>query len=383
MRSTFVDLASQPIRNLVKFYPFTGVQSGYSAAGAAGTTSIVTTGGPTGGAFVRRTFTGAGGNGLYVGTSLATRPTVTPGTYMASGYVRPSKDVTLRMTVEKKDTDGAMVETTTYGSGRVIPGGVWTRLSLVAPITTATGVTITFYNLLSEWVAGDTLDLADPMFHAGSDLLPFANGDTPGWRWTDVAGRSESVGYPYTLGSIAGSPLVTLGPDATSGALDPASFDPVARGVMLVSVLDVLAIPPGTRNVPFMLYGTVDDVPDNSQLTARFVNAGGAGTATLQTRRTGGGSPATLPVTSTPGRFVVANGIVPGGKSFSAYNGTINVDTSVTVAAVTHSSYRWYPASTWHAPVAGLILPGYNPQTLWRAVAWLARQYGAPIPTGY
>jgi prepilin-type N-terminal cleavage/methylation domain-containing protein len=163
-----------------------------NSAGAAGSNAVVATGGFSGPSFIRRTFSAAGGAGLYFNPVT----TITPGTtYTASVYTRSSVAASIRMNIEWK-TSSSIVSSSGGTSVTVGPGG-WTRISAsgTAPAT-ADRVTLTAYASGSPWVAGDYQDIDAGMFTEGGNLTNYADGDSPNWVWNGTANNATSTGPP-------------------------------------------------------------------------------------------------------------------------------------------------------------------------------------------
>ncbi len=167
--------------------------TGFSSAGAAGTNTLVSSGGYTNaGPFVRRTFSAAGTGGLYFGTAASNLGGLTEGTtYTASGWIRASKTVSTRISIEWKNSSGII--TSSSGSYTNI-GTSWQRLSVTAVAPAAVErATVTFYTSGSPWAVNDTQDLDSVMVTTGS-LSGFADGNTANWIWNGTANASTSTG---------------------------------------------------------------------------------------------------------------------------------------------------------------------------------------------
>lgn len=180
-----------PITNLVK-NP-TGASTTYtSGAGAAGTNSVVASGGYSGSSFVRRTFSASGSNGFYISTITG----VTPGQqYVGSAYVKASKTVTITPRMEWKKPDGTSAGTTSAGSATSV-GTSWMRLNVsgTAPAS-ADRITLTLYCDSSCWASGNTQDVDAMMVTRGSTLYNYADGSTnTSWVWNGTANDASSTG---------------------------------------------------------------------------------------------------------------------------------------------------------------------------------------------
>jgi prepilin-type N-terminal cleavage/methylation domain-containing protein len=164
--------------------------SNVSSAGAPGPNAVIATGGFSGNSFVRRTFSGAGGGGLYFNPVTA----VTPGTaYTASAYVRSSVSVSIRVNIEWKA--GGTILSSSAGSFATVGPSGWTRISATGTAPpTADRVTVTTYASGSPWVANDYQDIDAGMLTEGSSLTSYADGDSTNWAWTGTANNSTSTG---------------------------------------------------------------------------------------------------------------------------------------------------------------------------------------------
>ena len=57
---------------------------------------------------------------------------------------------------------------------------------------------------------GDQFAIHRVMLVEGNYTGEYSDGDTPGWKWTGAPYASISVGWPYTLESIAGKPVAEI-----------------------------------------------------------------------------------------------------------------------------------------------------------------------------
>ena len=171
--------------------PSAASATGFNSAGAAGSNTIIHTGGYHGNTYLQRSFTTTGIGGLYFGNA----GEVTPGTsYAASGWVRASKTVNMRAVAEWKGS-GVIISSS---PGPVVPviGPGWTRLHTVGvPPAGAEYATVTFYVTDgSQWAPGDWLGVDAVMFTKGSTAYKYADGDSPSWVWQGNPGASRSFG---------------------------------------------------------------------------------------------------------------------------------------------------------------------------------------------
>lgn len=232
-----------------------------------------------------------------------------------------------------------------------------------------------FYLNFSNMPTG-YLDIAEVMVVSGEYTGPYCDGDTPGWRWTGTAGNSSSIGYPYTLESIAGPPL------AISTVLGSAT--PVTIGAYAARTL----------YTAYELDGT---------MTGQYLTvAGFGGTATsgmirVQTQNTGtsnvGGRFDTINGTSnqtiyrnirTAGRHI-AWATLNEGLTEGRFN--INTAAPVQTLAVTPGDGMINPVSVVLGAGASELKPlvviayatEHSAETRARVMAWLSRNYNVPL----
>lgn len=180
-----------PITNLV-INPNATTVTGYSAAGASGTRSVMSSDGYENTSYLRRTFTATGSGGQYFGTGSYLDGLQGGKTYTASVWVRASKPVSMRLNIEWKSDSAKLAN----GYGPVVTVSTeWLRLSStgVAPGGT-TRATLTAYLSGSTWDAGDYQDIDAVMMTEGSELYTFADGSSPKWLWQGTANASRSYG---------------------------------------------------------------------------------------------------------------------------------------------------------------------------------------------
>lgn len=216
---------------------------------------------------------------------------------------------------------------------------------------------------------------------AGSEA-PYADGTYPEWIWTGAANNSTSTGFPYTLESIAGTPLASITtPNTSSSSLGLGTHE----GRTLYTVFDVIDI---QSNLPS--YATIGNLLSPS-IGRIGIRATGTGTANLEARfQPLDGTPYFAPRTGvrTPGRHVAAATLAEGLTSMSF---TLDNLSTFTNSSILAGSGQDIDARLWlgnvtasDRPVIALAYRGeHDDATRKRVMAWLARQYGATIPTGY
>ncbi len=249
-RGVLLEERAQPVRNLVTNPRATGgAWVASSTSGQISTDTHVTSGGPTGGTFFRRSFTAAstgslqssdmilvGGGPAVPGVSIGSAAPVAAGQrYALSVWVRSSVAQTVH--VQAQWLVGAGSAGSSQGPDTTLVPGVWTRLSVVAvaPLTAlAVRLDIDGGAGYIPWQVGDTLDATMAMITLGSTVWVYADGDTPGWRWTGTPGASASVGWPYTLERLVGRAPLLVTTTAGIQTIAAADAQPTAGLTLLV-----------------------------------------------------------------------------------------------------------------------------------------------------
>lgn len=103
------------------------------------------------------------------------------------------------------------------------PTWTWFRISGVLPETVVDSVHMGILFSLGSWTQDAWVDVSHVMWVRDAYTGEYSDGNTPGWKWTGTAGRSESVGWPYTLESIAGKPAAIQEAAGTSSHIRPSS----------------------------------------------------------------------------------------------------------------------------------------------------------------
>lgn len=412
-----VDLGSQPIRNLrpVTVCPaaYTGSGAGWRASrwfgggAGAGTYSIVETPTAWSARFARKTWTASGGSNGDTGFDIfdSTLPSsgfaVRPGERWSHVFImRPSVgDKTARATFYWFDAAGVALTVPNHRTDvpvGTLPGGVFTIAFASVVIPAGVAYMRVFPDIGGGgalWAPGDTLDLAATAVYEGV-VTGFHSGDYPGWRWTGAANASPSVGYPYTLESIAGRPLLTL---AGIGSA-PTTFAalPALAGRTTYMVSDRVASNAAVQAV------LVNTMPSTVNQTGQM-RLGSAGIFEFRPQFVGGlgaGGVYASGISSIPAvgsRSVVCAAQTEGLAAFDfELNGGLNANqrasrTGMTVgsgysdgAAPGINSALGTQSGAFETPVYAIQYRGYHEaETRRRVSAWLARQYGAPVPAGF
>lgn len=272
------------------------------------------------------------------------------------------------------------------GSTIALNPGVWTLIKADMACNTLASVYFRTFGFLTQSApTGFEFKLGPSIAVIDSEApLEYADGDTPGWKWLATPHESASVGYAYTLESIAGKPLNDL-KDVT-----PGTQIAIAAGTN-ITIYQVCsdATPTGTQgifegydNAGLRVMRSMFDYNAGTHIIAELSNATDAYPLSL-----GGASEPWL----TQGKNIAAsswayqNGafsfLMNGGNflqrphnSSKVYRGlaTLKVGTRDNTANADLITDRFLVYGSVHGE-----------QTMRQVQAWLARKYNAPIPTGY
>lgn len=277
----------------------------------------------------------------------------------------------------------------------VTPGQPYTFAGIITPGATATGVKVYVGVVTGTGVAplavGDTLDASMGVLCPAAAAPPgglaggYFDGSLPGCQWAGTAHASESRGYPYTLESIAGTPLFDL-TSAQTVLLDPAAFDPFPRGVTVLAVVDLLGTLAVNSPDSIVSYGTYTggvfaDTTPPGNFTGRLIGTGTTTPPNFQTRYTGGGGPLSSPSGLT--RHVAIFGASVTGSAVASNTAAPTFAYAANMTALAHQAVRVWADTATHHTVRVVGLPAYGQTSAMRAAALLARQYGATVPAGY
>lgn len=205
MRSAVLDQASQPIRNLVKSPRANSsawAVTGYGTGGAG--TFTVTTGAArdgVGSAGVQTWTTAATAGGASMVTSKNSAswvPVVAGRTYSWGIWVKQSQALSLATRITWSDAANALVSSSSI-VGTTPAVDSWTRVtsSGVAPAGAVWAQVEARVVNISGMINGYTLTADEAMMVEGTTLPDYADGDSPGWKWTGAANITESVGYTW------------------------------------------------------------------------------------------------------------------------------------------------------------------------------------------
>lgn len=226
MRGLLLDQRAQPVRNLAPRPRPDGTATAnwtsrwFGGGGGAGALSVVASGGVGDRPFYRKTWTASPTSPEDTGIQPRSTP-VTPGrTYTVLARVRSSVATSIRSFTSgllRVDGMASIGSSGTQLSGGVngnspLAAGQWTTLRSRIVVPAGVNFVDVFPYINSApngaaiWAAGDTLDMGDFMLVEGVYLGDYCDGAMPGWRWLGTAGLSQSIGWPYTLESLAGKP---------------------------------------------------------------------------------------------------------------------------------------------------------------------------------
>lgn len=222
-----------------------------------------------------------------------------------------------------------------------------------------------------------------------SDTLQsqFADGNTPGWKWLGAPGNSASVGYPYTLESIAGQPFATntvantiaaSRPGATIGAQDGRALytvyslpDPASQ-LAEINPISVLGVG-NSYQAGGMLFRTGSNT---GKLDSAVRPNNGNFFRQIDGGRSAGVHVACLSVNDGVSRMTLS---VDGGSPLST-----NIDSGGSMTTTSSPTNVELITTGYTTGIAAYGYKGeHNDETRMRITAWLARKYGSPIPSGY
>jgi hypothetical protein len=225
------------------------------------------------------------------------------------------------------------------------------------------------------------------MLTEGSTVYDYADGNTPGWRWEGTAGSSASIGYPYTLDSVAGG-----APDGINSTRNT-----------------TVQVPPGTAFGGKTFYAVSDRLAINDTASARAIVNYGAGGTTNALRTNGTTAPLGRPETrpqfaggggaggaysvptitnATLGtRWVYSVGFLDGLTTFrqETNNGTTNsqlltMDPGTGWGTAAQATLNLVLADAYESPVVVYVFNRYHDDATRIAVnKWLANKYGVTL----
>lgn len=139
------------------------------------------------------TFLSIGGDSGGLRLGMRARKTYTVSAYLYVNAVQSGSNVRSRtISFFYKDSTGAYIETKSAQAPNVVGS---TRLSITVAVPTgATEIFIRFYN--GSNVATETVVWGSIMLTEGSKVVPYYDGNSPGFRWEGTPSESKSVGYP-------------------------------------------------------------------------------------------------------------------------------------------------------------------------------------------
>ena len=406
MRSTFIDNAAQPIRNLSKYPQATGVVGGgwgtYNSDGKVTLSSQFLSGrfGPVNTwlrATVTATNTPDANTVIYVinGSSTAGNAIIAGHTYAFLIYGRASWATNTRVSLEFYTAAGAFVSGASSTSTAHVAGAVEQRSIVFTAPANAAFVKVIFQRQGgTNPSVGDYLEASGVMITETSAVQIYADGDTPGWRWTGATNASESIGYPYLLESIAGK---ALGSVTGSGVVTLTGLNPY-DGRTTYAIVDRLLVVPNSNSPVFGQAVTpASTVPQSGTFRTdgaassanygyrpQFANGGGAGGAYLLAPT--GNNPAAgtrnIICAAHSDGLATATALL-NGQGLSQRTG-LSVGDGFTQGTNLSANNGVISTTVYEQPVYVVQFKGeHSQETMKRVTAWLARRYGSTIPSGY
>lgn len=252
------------------------------------------------------------------------------------------------------------------------------RLKFTIP---ATGATQSHFKIVAPSSNPSTAaySVAKVMVTAGWYDGEYSDGYTPGWKWTGTPGTSTSIGWPYTLESIAGKPAVartTYGPTPFNQA--------EGASVTLFGVYDINASP----TVGWDSFGQIQNSSSTAMMTLERRN-GSPFTEGWVRGNTSTGSQLTIATAngSTLGRHVL-------GASFDAAVPRVRAAQDSTLYSANWAGLNPNASATSYylpppypdnrtVPLYGAVYSrALSNAELLGVSRWLANKYGAPAPQG-
>jgi hypothetical protein len=280
-----------------------------------------------------------------------------------------------------RDISGTIVGSSVSGPTSAIPVGSYGVFSFATTVPVGTDSAIALIDTsVPTGVAtiGERIWMDDAMLVNGGPT-DYANGDYPGWRWDGVPNRSESVGPPYKLDSIAGPPLATMTSSGFSADLGLSAFE--ARTLYVVH--DVIDL--NSNNY------TIASVGGSTFLVGNVaIRPGATGSSNIISRvetNNGGAVGPVVSGTRTVGRHVSVGSVNQGITTARVVVDGSNTNTVPMVPGdgLDVPSFLNVSASTASdAVVVAIAYRGeHDIDTVKRVTAWLARKYGSLVPAGY
>lgn len=209
MRGLLLDQRAQPVRNIHPRGTTPSFGNGWGAQTPSGNTvTTETTAGPTGGPALKVVTSVAGQLRMQHNDNNGARriPVVAGQTYTIAAWVYSPKALA-NVTFETQTLDASNAGGFASGTAfSVVAGWQFVRSIYTIPAGRTTIAQCQLLTPNNVVAAGETYMMARAMIVPGAYLGDYCDGSTPGWKWLGAAGASESVGWPYTLESVAGRP---------------------------------------------------------------------------------------------------------------------------------------------------------------------------------
>lgn len=369
---------SQPIRNSVR-EPTPRTLNSYWTTNVGVDTAIIdidATGGRFGGQAMRVTAVKAASLNYQIwasGGGTAPLIPVTPGQmWSISAFLRTSvAGLSIYPIWRWRDSNNSQVSLVTGALHQSDTS--YTRVSGTAKAPAGAAYLHVSFNVV--FTAASQVSWLDGCMAVQSDTTPdFGDGNTPGWRWTGTPGQSESVGYPYTLESFAGKPWADLSgagniPLDDSKSLEGLTIYTAFEKLTALAAWEGLSVTGAATIFSIGLSGATSNV-----MHMRLDSPDGVFNATSS-------SAAVI------GKYVFAHTLSDGITARRLYrNGTLVFGPQAVTpgTGLVRSTFNMAGPSVNWTPYRSLLYRGeHNPQTVAQISAWLARQYGLPIPDGY
>lgn len=212
MRALLLDRRAQPVRNIHPRGNNPSLANGWGAQTPNGNTvTFPATEGPTGGPCMRVELTTAGQLRMQHNTPTAGLRIPVPASTLltVAAWVYSPRALT-QCSFENQFFNAAGTGLFIRGSEfSLAPGWQFVRSTVTS---TSTAVSLGQCQVITQnaagnsGVVGDVFRMARAMVVIGSYDGVYCDGNTPNWKWLGTPLLSESVGWPYTIASVAGAP---------------------------------------------------------------------------------------------------------------------------------------------------------------------------------
>jgi hypothetical protein len=218
----------------------------------------------------------------------------------------------------------------------------------------------------------------DLMLVEGDYVGPHVDGTKANAKWEGTAHASASIGYPTSLESLVGMPLITATAPGTT-ALNPLQLASTAPRTYYTVVDAPVDLPNGQIDL-LWAYGKtgLSDTPVNSYLTFRYQSEPGDFNSIL-TRRTGGAGAVKTGV-PLPGRYVLFGGINESGFIFTGHGGSQTPTLDNVAMDIPHESLQVFANNGYHTHIITYFYAGvHDPATRAQVIKLLAQRHDVPL----